>query len=222
MFADVDRRVLSYGDTVLHESDLQTLKNDTWLNDRILTFAVEYLYDTMLNETEKQKVCIVQAAVCQMFKFVDWKGATSLCESLSLADKEHIIFVMNNHSDPTSPGGSHWSVLFYHSGDLHFSLVDSLPNPSLDAAQQLLKTITKCLGLRSAELIVADAAKQRNGSDCGVYAIEFVRIYLRNLHNPSAVDFTEVSAKEVAIQRDCWLAIIRNLVNEENITHCAV
>lgn len=56
MSADVDRRVLSYGDTVLHESDLQTLKNDTWLNDRILTFAIEYLYDTMLNETEKQKV----------------------------------------------------------------------------------------------------------------------------------------------------------------------
>ncbi|VDK32136.1 unnamed protein product, partial [Anisakis simplex] len=55
MAGDVDRRVLSYGDTVLYESDLQTLKEGTWLNDRIISFALEYLYDTMLNETQKQK-----------------------------------------------------------------------------------------------------------------------------------------------------------------------
>lgn len=61
----------------------------------------------------------------------------SLCESLSWNEKEHLIFVLNDHEDPSSPGGSHWSILFYRSGNEYFSLVDSLVKPQLDTAKQV-------------------------------------------------------------------------------------
>lgn len=37
--------------------------------------------------------------------------------------------------------------------------------------------MAKCLGLTAAELRIANVTRQHNGSDCGLYAIEFVRLY---------------------------------------------
>lgn len=56
MLKVVDQRILSYGDTVLYQSDVDTLKEGHWLSDRILSFAIEYCYDTMLNDEQKEKV----------------------------------------------------------------------------------------------------------------------------------------------------------------------
>lgn len=44
---------------------------------------------------------------------------------------------------------------------------------------KVMRAVTTYLALPSAELRVEKAAKQQNGSDCGIYLIEFVRIYLQ-------------------------------------------
>lgn len=73
-----------------------------------------------------------------MLKFMDLSSALALCESLAISEKEHVIFVMNDHSDPSSAGGSHWSLLIYRPGEPYFTVVDSLSEPSLATAKQVL------------------------------------------------------------------------------------
>uniref|UniRef100_A0A0N5AX62 Tyrosyl-DNA phosphodiesterase 1 n=1 Tax=Syphacia muris TaxID=451379 RepID=A0A0N5AX62_9BILA len=137
MLESIDRPLVSYGDTALYQSDVETLKEGHWLSDRILSFAIEYCYNSLLNEEEKRKICVIQPAVCQMLKFMDFGSALALCESLAISQKEHVIVVMNDHSDPLSVGGSHWSLLIYRPGEPYFTLVDSLAQPLLTVAKQV-------------------------------------------------------------------------------------
>lgn len=52
------RCVLSFGDTVLYESDLKALENGRWLSDPVISFAFEYFYNRTLDETKRSKVCL--------------------------------------------------------------------------------------------------------------------------------------------------------------------
>lgn len=56
MADDVEEIVLSHGDISIYASDLETLFEGNWLTDRILSFAINYLYETMLNDDEKESV----------------------------------------------------------------------------------------------------------------------------------------------------------------------
>ena len=38
-----DKKVLSYGDCLLRESDVRALSDGEWLNDKIIGFAFEYV-----------------------------------------------------------------------------------------------------------------------------------------------------------------------------------
>ncbi|VDL85120.1 unnamed protein product [Nippostrongylus brasiliensis] len=63
-----DSKVLSYGDVVLYESDLQTLNPGCWLNDNIISFCCEYLLSRCSAEVKNQ-VAIVSAATCELIRY---------------------------------------------------------------------------------------------------------------------------------------------------------
>lgn len=54
-----------------------------------------------------------------------------LLDELTLKEKEHVIFVVNDHDDPSRSGGSHWSLLICRR-DLrpHFLIIDSAQGTS--------------------------------------------------------------------------------------------
>lgn len=59
------------------------------------------------------------------------EDALELLDELLLKEKEHAIFVVNDHDNPSSIGGSHWSLLIYRRVyQPHFLVVDSLPGIS--------------------------------------------------------------------------------------------
>ena len=53
--------------------------------------------------------------VSQFLKLVDNQEVSCFVEPLDLISKEVIILAVNNASDPSQPGGSHWSLLVYTS-----------------------------------------------------------------------------------------------------------
>lgn len=57
------RRVLSYGDILLRERDVQTLRPRCWLNDSILEFFLSYLAEEVLSEDDRKNVVLVGPSV---------------------------------------------------------------------------------------------------------------------------------------------------------------
>ena len=53
--------------------------------------------------------------VSQFLKLVDDQEVSCFVEPLDLKSKELIILAVNNATDPSQPGGSHWSLLVYTS-----------------------------------------------------------------------------------------------------------
>ena len=51
----------------------------------------------------------------QFLKLVDDQEVSCFVEPLDLKSKELIILAVNNATDPSQPGGSHWSLLVYTS-----------------------------------------------------------------------------------------------------------
>ena len=51
----------------------------------------------------------------QFLKLVDDQEVSCFVEPLDLKSKEIIILAVNNATDPSQPGGSHWSLLVYTS-----------------------------------------------------------------------------------------------------------
>lgn len=87
----------------------------------------------------------MDGSMCQIMKFVGVKEATELLDSLGVGSKEHAIFALNDHDDPASEGGSHWSLMIHRREDPYFCLIDSLQTaPSLKTAKQVSLIFTFC------------------------------------------------------------------------------
>ena len=64
---------------------------------------------------EKNYVIFFSPEVSQFLKLVDNQEVNCFVEPLDLISKEVIILAVNNATDPSQPGGSHWSLLVYTS-----------------------------------------------------------------------------------------------------------
>ncbi|VIO87455.1 Uncharacterized protein BM_BM6632 [Brugia malayi] len=212
------RCVLSFGDTVLYEADLKALENGRWLSDPVISFAFEYLHEKTLDETKKSKISFVNAAVCQLIKLTKANEVADLLDELTLKEKEHVIFVVNDHDDPSRSGGSHWSLLICRR-DLrpHFLVIDSAQGTSSanrKPTDKLIQTLARYFGL-PIDTRIERATKQYNGMDCGMFVIEFTRHYIESLKRDQfTVDFTQLNAGDVKKQRKVWGSLIRSLAED--------
>uniref|UniRef100_A0A915Q274 Ubiquitin-like protease family profile domain-containing protein n=1 Tax=Setaria digitata TaxID=48799 RepID=A0A915Q274_9BILA len=212
------RCVLSFGDTVLYEADLKALENGRWLTDPVISFAFEYLHKKILDDANKSKVCFINAAVCQLIKLTNQKEVTQLLDELTLKEKEHVIFVVNDHDDPSKSGGSHWSLLICRRIlRPHFLIVDSAQGTSSanrKPTDKLIQTLAKYFELPE-DSRIERSTKQYNTMDCGMFVIEFTRLYIESLkRDEQTVDFTQLNADDVKKQRKVWGSLIRSLAEE--------
>ncbi|EJD75879.1 TDP1 protein [Loa loa] len=210
--------VLSFGDTVLYEADLKALENGRWLSDPVISFAFEYLHTRILDETKRDKISFINAAVCQLIKLSTPDEVTELLDELTLKEKEHVIFVVNDHDDPSRSGGSHWSLLICRR-DLqpHFLIIDSAQgtiSANQKATDKLIQILAKYFGL-PVDTRIERATKQYNSMDCGMFVIEYTRHYIESLKRDEFnVDFTQLNADDVKKQRKVWGSLIRSLAEE--------
>ncbi|OZC04878.1 hypothetical protein X798_08148 [Onchocerca flexuosa] len=210
--------VLSFGDTVLYEADLRALENGRWLSDPVISFAFEYLHERTLDDTRKSKISFINAAVCQLIKLTSEIEVVELLDQLTLKEKEHVIFVVNDHDDPSRSGGSHWSLLICRRVlRPHFLIIDSAQGTSSanrKPTDKLIQIMAKYFKLPE-DSRIERATKQYNSMDCGMFVIEFSRLYIESLKRDEfSVDFTQLNADDVKKQRKVWGSLIRSLAEE--------
>lgn len=111
LHGEKDCKVLSYGDIVLYQSDVNTLLPGVWLNDNIISFACEFLMDNASEEVKRQvssllvvfrgyncekkcshiQVAVVGAASCELIRYAgDETIIREIFASLNFFNKEKV------------------------------------------------------------------------------------------------------------------------------------
>ena len=106
-----DKVVASLEDSIVRQSDLQLLDGPHWLNDSLIGFYFEFLHQRKFESSSR--VCFISPEVSQFLKLASAVEIPVFLDPLHLEEKETVLMAVNNASDPTQPGGSHWSLLIF-------------------------------------------------------------------------------------------------------------
>lgn len=167
-----DRVILSYHDSLIHESDLRLLEGRNWLNDSLISFWFEHLqHDIFLG---RPRLLFVSPEVTQLIKMGDAKELPIFLDPLGARYKDYIFLPVNDHSSLIASGGSHWSLLVYSRSNNKWYHFDSQRGANYRDARCLVDRINGYLSRDvSAVLTDAQCTQQDNSYDCGA----FVMIY---------------------------------------------
>uniref|UniRef100_A0A914XDS5 Protein SHQ1 homolog n=1 Tax=Plectus sambesii TaxID=2011161 RepID=A0A914XDS5_9BILA len=201
---DGDKRVLNYCEEVLlFERDVRLLDDRNWLNDQIISFALEYIYQEILPSAKQAKACIVSSNVCELFKFGDTDLIKQVCSDLGFAKKELLLLPVNDNDKPSQTGGSHWSLLAFHRKANRFEYFDSLSYSNLDTAKSIASACESLLETaKKPKFNLTPVPLQQNGSDCGVYLIEFAKVIVQAFaEGVLFLDFSHITPSFIKDQR---------------------
>ena len=169
-----DKVVLSYGDSIIRESDMKLLNGPHWLNDRIITFYFEYLYEQEFQGCSK--IAFISPEVSQFLKMAGRNEVEIFLEPLNLIEKELIVMAVNNSQDPDRPGGSHWSLLMYSCQAKQFFHFDSSGRMNSDSAQQLSNRIHAYLQKLSNNCNLGNTGY--NNTKCAISSVNLYQLEL--------------------------------------------
>jgi len=189
--------VLSYGDCLLRSRDVELLQPPNWLNDALIGFAFEYLFNQLTDDL-RDAVAMISPEVTQFIKLAapgadDAASGADDNESLpleiflsplGLQEKRFVFLAINNNNDSDAAGGSHWSLLAYARPSDSFVHFDSASSNHCDACRVAEKlhpflhspnssSFSSSSSSSSSRRVVESpsAAKQTNGFDCGMFVI---------------------------------------------------
>ena len=110
--SESDPIVVSYHDSIVRRSNLQTLDPANWLDDNIINFTLEYLqYDSKYSLNEQNLLTFVTPPVVQLLKMTDDAFAEQLLQSLDFNEKRFVLLPINDNKQVNIFGGSHWSLI---------------------------------------------------------------------------------------------------------------
>ena len=169
-----DKVILSFSDSLIRRSDLKLLEGPHWLNDRIISFYFEYLYEREFDSSSK--LVFISPEVCQFLKMADKAEIGIFLEPLQLDEKDLIILAVNNSLDPDRPGGSHWSLLMFSKQAKEFFHFDSSSGMNKESARLLASRTHQFLMSKTEDkfpirLKEVQVTQQSNGYDCGVHLL---------------------------------------------------
>eukprot|EP01125_Pyxidicula_operculata_P013770 TRINITY_DN4569_c0_g1_i1.p1 TRINITY_DN4569_c0_g1~~TRINITY_DN4569_c0_g1_i1.p1 ORF type:complete len:214 (+),score=36.38 TRINITY_DN4569_c0_g1_i1:37-678(+) len=168
-----DKELLTYQDTTLYVSDLRLICGNNWLNDRVISFYLDYLSDEISN----QNIFFVNPSTVMLMNFTSSEELQSILSSLEL-DKKDIVFVpVNDNQDITSAGGSHWSSLVYVNETKTFYALDSYDDSNHAMTMSVFKKLS---GILPGTVKYLSMPKQTNGYDCGMYVLAAAKLLSDN------------------------------------------
>lgn len=161
--------VASFGDTVLYDSDIAILESPEYLTDNIIS-----LFTEILNE-ECEGVYCIPPSVVQLMKLTDAPNLEDMFAGLELERYDIILCPVNDSRSATSTlSGQHWSLLCYVRKQATVFHIDSLNAFNAAETKLMCSKLSKLLDKRLVSKNLC-CAQQKNGYDCGVYAIFFAK-----------------------------------------------
>ncbi|XP_023322213.1 sentrin-specific protease 8 isoform X3 [Eurytemora carolleeae] len=133
--------LLSYGDALIRQSDLELLLSKGWINDQLIGFYLEYLQEEKYKTNPE--ILLVGAEVGQIIKLVDKTEVPGILEPLGFSTKDLVLFPVNSLNNPEVAGGSHWSLLVYCKSGEKFYHFDSASSFNKTEAEGLAKNLGK-------------------------------------------------------------------------------
>lgn len=165
-----DPIILSFFDSLVRASDLQTVEKNCWLNDTIIGFAFEYFQNVTF--ASRDDILFIGPEVTQFVKMIDNAGELQMClEPLGLASKRFLFCAVNDNSSLVTIGGTHWSLLVIDVKGKKAFHYDPISGNNRSAALKLMKQFEGFLWGELGEFLDEDCPQQKNGYDCGMYVI---------------------------------------------------
>ncbi|KAM3965753.1 sentrin-specific protease 8-like [Aphomia sociella] len=204
--------VLSFHETLLHQSDVNLLDGPYWLNDTIISFYFEYLERVLFSNAGE--LLFVSPEVTQCIKMVQTEEIKTFLEPLGIKNKKFVFFALNDNDLPDRAGGSHWSLLVYSKPESCFFHFDSSSGSNHNVAWEFASHLMTYFSNGSVNFVDKECLQQSNGYDCGVHVIcntEKLAEYAQNNGQISSCDML-VKVNPMAKRRDI-LSIIKSLSN---------
>lgn len=199
--------MLSYGDCLIRVRDVALLKSPNWLNDALIGFAFEFLFNQISHDF-RSSVCMIAPEVTQFIKLSSsGEGDEEIpleifLEPLRLEEKKFVFLAINDQDDSESAGGNHWSLLVYARNISAFVHFDSASYNRSDADRVAKKVATYLDSSSSSFFESSLAAKQENSYDCGMFLISHAETILDQLTTSPNSDLSTLDLKDLIRQRD--------------------
>ncbi|KAJ9597826.1 hypothetical protein L9F63_011321 [Diploptera punctata] len=160
--------VLSFHETLLHQSDIDLLKGPHWLNDKIISFYFEYLEKIVYRD--ENNFLFISPEVTQCLKISPARELGIFLIPLNLQKRRFIFLALNDCELVESPGGTHWSLLVYSKSEETFFHFDSSSGSNFKEAWKLTSNLLKYLKVEG-DFIETESLQQINCYDCGIHVI---------------------------------------------------
>lgn len=209
---DKNEVVLSYGESLLRESDVSLLKGPYWLNDTIISFYFEFL-ETDVYRSNKS-VLFVSPEVTQCIKICPVSDLTIFLDPLvKNQHREFVFFALNDNDLIESAGGSHWSLLVLSLPEIMMFHFDSSAGSNNNQARELGYKVARYFSFplaRSVENVTS--LQQTNGYDCGIHVLCNVEQLAHHaIHYKKIKTCPRVTPEAVKMKRKEIIAIIEQL-----------
>ena len=203
----MDSVILSYGDTLLRQSDLNIIQSEQWLNDTIIGFFFEYCQTQKYSESD----CIFPGPeVAQCIKLIEADQMEIILEPLNPFSHTAVFLPVNNNPDPGCPGGTHWSLLILDNRDNVFYHLDSSRGGNSGQAKALAGKISKYKGIQL-NMREVGVTQQKNGFDCGIHLIVNAERVANNIRDHTSLVDIKTLLDPVPDKRLELLELIKEL-----------
>lgn len=204
--------VLSYGESLLRESDVILLRGPYWLNDTIISFYFEYLEKDCFQNN--RSVLFISPEVTQCIKISPQSELSIFLDPLvQNENREFIFFALNDNNVIESCGGSHWSLLVISIPEMAIFHFDSSSGSNYNQARELGFKVAKYFSLplsRSVENV--PCLQQSNGYDCGIHVLcNTEQLASHAIHYKNIKTCPKLNPESVKMKRSQVLGIIEQL-----------
>ena len=165
--------VLSYHNSLLRQSDFKLLLTREWINDNLIEFWLEYLYNELFKNYQDKLLCI-GPSMSHLIKLTnDHQDVQAFLQPLEIDCKELVLIPINDNSYSESAGGSHWSLLVLYVASRKFEHYDSSINSNnVYHAKKIASKLNKLLhGNINLDLVIMTCNQQEDSYNCGIHVI---------------------------------------------------
>lgn len=204
--------VLSYGESLLRQNDVNLLKGPHWLNDTVISFYFEFLEKDVF--PANKSVLFISPEVTQCIKLSPQSELTTFLDPLVLNhNREFIFFAVNDNDIIESTGGTHWSLLVLSVPEMMVFHFDSSNRSNLKQACELGFKVAKYFSFPlTGSIESVPSLQQTNGYDCGIHVLCNVEQLANHaIHYKRIKTCPRLPPESVGMKRKEILSIIEQL-----------